>query len=191
MTEDLPLAHSYNLARLGNAGDEVRFAADDQQCADIAKWAGLLSLEKLEAQIVIQKLAANRFGLAFLLIADVTQSCVVTLDPVVSHLEHRFSRELVFTGGTRHRLPADSGPDSGYGSGPDLGSGLVLDAAEEEGPEEIHGLHVDLAAPVLEEFALSLEPYPRCPGVEFAPKSEDSDRPASPFAVLKDLKSGV
>jgi hypothetical protein len=65
---------------------------------------------------------------------------------------------------------------------------VVLDTAEEEGPEEIQSLHVDLAAPMLEEFALSLEPYPRRPGVEFTPETGASDLPESPFAVLKGLK---
>jgi len=58
----------------------------------------------------------------------------------------------------------------------------------EDGPEEISSLHLDLAVPVLEEFALSLDPYPRRPGVEFTPKTEDSGPPDSPFAVLKTLK---
>ena len=34
-----PLAHSYNLARLGNAGDKVRFAAEAEALAQIARWA--------------------------------------------------------------------------------------------------------------------------------------------------------
>jgi hypothetical protein len=93
-------------------------------------------------------------------------------------MEKSFSRELVFVGPSRHREAADSGP------GPDL----VLDSDLEEGPEEIDSLHIDLAAPVLEEFALSLDPYPRRPGVEFAPKSPDSAPAENPFAVLKDLK---
>ena len=38
MTEGLPLSHSYNLARLGNAGDTVSFAADADQRAAIARW---------------------------------------------------------------------------------------------------------------------------------------------------------
>ena len=67
-------------------------------------------------------------------------------------------------------------------------SETLLNPAEEEGPDEIESLHIDLAAPVLEEFALSLDPYPRAPGVEFAAKSPDFDRPDSPFAVLKGLK---
>jgi hypothetical protein len=176
MTSSLPLTHSYNLARLGNAGDQVVFAADDAQRAGIAKWSGIVSLETFEARVEIAKLAPNRFGLSFHLTADVTQACVVTLEPVKSRLERRFDRELQFHGPARHRqTPTQTGPE------------LVLDT-EEEGPEEIESLHYDLAGPVLEEFVLSLEPYPRCPGVEFSPKTDSLDRPDSPFAVLKGLK---
>jgi len=175
-----PFSHPYNLARLGNAGDEVRFAAEAEALAQIARWAGIPSVEKFEVRVELKKLAPDRFGLAFQLLADVTQSCVVTLDPVPGHMEHSFSRELVFVGPQRHQKPPQAEPVAE--------SETVLDSGEEEGPEEIESLHIDLAAPVLEEFALSLDPYPRAPGVEFAPKSLDSDRPESPFAVLKGLK---
>lgn len=180
MTEGLPFSHSYNLARLGNAGDTVRFVADEAQRAGIAKWADILSLEKFETGVEIKKLAPNRYGLAFHLTADVTQSCVVTLEPVPSQMDKRFTREVVFVGASRHRDAADSAP------GPDL----VLDTNQEDGPEEIDSLHLDLAAPVLEEFVLSLDPYPRRPGVEFAAKSPDSEPPENPFAVLKGLRPG-
>jgi len=176
MTEGLPLSHIYNLARLGNAGDEVRFAADAAQRAGIAKWSGVLAVEKFETRVEIKKLAPNRFGLAFHLVADVTQACVVTLEPVPGHMDRSFTRELVFIGASRHRDVPDSAPD------------LVLDGDEEEGPEEIDSLHLDLAVPVLEEFALSLDPYPRKPGVEFALKTTEEAPPESPFAVLKSLK---
>jgi uncharacterized metal-binding protein YceD (DUF177 family) len=171
MTKGLPLSHVYNLARLGNAGDAVHFAADTEQRGAIAKWSGIVSVEKFEAGVEIQKLAPNRFALAFRLSADVTQACVVTLEPVSSHMERSFTRELMFVG-------------SYSGSGPEV----VLDSALEEGPEEIESLHFDLAMPVLEEFVLSLDPYPRRPGVEFAVKNPESTPPDSPFAVLKGLK---
>lgn len=175
MTNGLPLTHDYNLARLGNAGDVVEFAASEAERAAIARWSGIVSLERFEAKVEIGKLAPNRFGLSFLLSADLTQACVVTLDPVTSRMERRFARELHFQGVGRHRAAADSGPE------------LALDA-EEEGPEEIDSLHYDLAGPLLEEFILSLEPYPRCPGVEFSPQSGTPEQPESPFAVLKTLK---
>jgi len=174
MNEGLPLSHSYNLARLGNAGDEVHFAANPAERAALAKWAGVVSVEKLDARVQIRKLEPNRFGLDFQLTADVTQSCVVTLDPVSGHIAHGFSREFVFVGAVpRHR--AEQKP-------------IESEADLEEGPEEITSLHLDLAVPVLEEFALSLNPYPRRQGVEFTPKTEESAPPNNPFAVLKDLK---
>ena len=185
MSEGLPYSHSYNLARLGNAGDRVRFAADADQREAIARWADIPSLEKFETEVVIKKLAPDRFGLDFHLLADVTQSCVVTLEPVPSQMDRRFTREFVFAGTPRSRKNQGRGtPDSA--PGPDL----VLDTEQEEGPEEIDSLHLDLAAPVLEEFALALDPYPRRPGVEFAPESPDSEPPQSPFAVLKGLGKG-
>ena len=176
MTQGLPLVHSYNLARLGNAGDEVRFAAEAEALAQVARWAGIPSVEKFEVRVELKKLAPNRFGLTFHLLADVTQSCVVTLEPVPGHMERSFSRELVFVGPQRHHKPVEAESET------------LLDSGEEEGPEEIESLHIDLAAPVLEEFALSLDPYPRAPGVEFTPKSPASDRSENPFAVLKGLK---
>jgi hypothetical protein len=179
MTDGLPLTHPYNLARLGNAGDTVSFAADAAQREAIARWSGVLSVEGLATTVDIRKLAPTRFGLSFTVAADVTQACVVTLEPVPAHIERRFTRELHFTGPIRHK-PA----------GADSGSDLVLDAAEDEGPEEIESLHYDLAGPALEEYVLALDPYPRKPGVEFTAQTDGSGRPESPFAVLKRLKSG-
>ncbi len=176
MTQGLPLAHDYNLARLGNAGDRVDFAADADQRAAIAGWSGVVSVDGLQAQVDIRKLGPTRFGLAFRLTADVIQACVVTLEPVKSHLERQFERELHFVGSAVRHKPADSEPE------------MVLDADPEEGPEEIQSLHYDLAVPILEEFVLSLEPYPRRPGVEFDLRTDPEDRPESPFAVLKGLK---
>jgi uncharacterized metal-binding protein YceD (DUF177 family) len=178
MTEGLPLSHSYNLARLGNAGDTVHFAADADSRAAIARWSGVVSVEKLEAQVEIRKISSTRFGLTFHLVADVTQACVVSLEPVAGHMERNFERELHFVGAVRHKAPESQAE-------------LVLDSDPEEGPEEITSLHYDLAVPVLEEYALSLEPYPRRPGVEFAVKTDLEAPPESPFAVLKGLKTGL
>jgi len=178
MTEGLPLSHSYNLARLGNAGDQVHFAADADSRAAIARWSGVVSVEKLEARVEIRKISPTRFGLTFHLVADVTQSCVVSLEPVAGHMERNFERELHFVGAVRHKA-TESAPE------------LVLDSDPEEGPEEITSLHYDLAVPVLEEYALSLEPYPRRPGVEVAVKTDPEAPPESPFAVLKGLKTGL
>ncbi len=180
-TDPLPLSQVYNLARLGNAGDVVEIVAHAAQRVAIARWADVLSLENFAARVEIRKIAPTRFGLHFVLKADVTQACVVTLEPVPALLEHSFSRELEFTGQTARRKPSE----------PESVPEVVLDSLEDEGPEQIESLHYDLAGPLLEEFVLVLEPYPRCPGVAFEPPGEGLEPPESPFAVLKGLKPGL
>jgi uncharacterized metal-binding protein YceD (DUF177 family) len=168
----------YNLNRLGNAGDTVAFAADADQRAAIAAWSGITALARLEARIELRKIGPTRFGLDYTFTADLEQACVVTLEPVPAHIERSFTRELHFVGGIRRKLPESEGE-------------IVLDADPDDGPEEIDSLHYDLAGPLLEEFVLALEPYPRCPGVEFEPPADGMPAPENPFAVLKGLKSGL
>ena len=62
---------------------------------------------------------------------------------------------------------------------------------EDDIPEEIGSLHYDLAGPLIEEFVLGVDPYPRAPGVEFEVPGDKTEAPESPFAVLKGLKSGL
>lgn len=172
------LRQNYNLARLGNAGDEVRFAADADQRAAIAGWSGVSAVDRFEARVSLRKTSPDRFILDFSLSADVVQACVVTLEPVPAHLERQFSRELHFAGAIRRKLSESEGE-------------VVLDTDPDEGPEDIDSLHYDLAAPLLEEYALALDPYPRCPGVAFEPPADGMEAPQSPFAALKGLKSGL
>ena len=175
---DLP-SQSYNLARLGNAGDAVAFAADADQRAAIAAWSQVMAVDRFEAQVALRKAGADRFTLDFTMTVDVVQACVVTLEPVPAHLERQFTRELHFAGQIRRKLSQES-----------VGE-VVLDSDLDEGQEEIESLHYDLAAPLLEEYVLALEPYPRCPGVEFQPPNDGLAAPESPFAALKGLKSGL
>ena len=55
-------------------------------------------------------------------------------------------------------------------------------------PEEIASLHYDVAAPLLEELVLAIDPYPRAPGVEFETPQEPAETRENPFAALKSLK---
>jgi uncharacterized metal-binding protein YceD (DUF177 family) len=173
-----PLSQFYNLARLGNAGDAVDIEADESQRAAIAALAGALALPRFFARVDLKKTSSSRFLLSYRLEAEVVQACVVTLEPVAARIDHAFIRELHFTGTGRH-LPEATDLDL---------SGQDLSLEEGDEPEEIDNLHYDLAGPVLEEFLLALDPYPRCPGVEFDPGPEAALRPESPFAALKSLK---
>ena len=176
MSESLPFSHFYNLNRLGQAGDEVRFHATEAERLALAGFAGVPRVDEFSGQIDLKKLAPNRFALDFSMTADICQSCVVTLADVPAHIERRFQRELHFSPALRR--PPDGTPTEE----------LPL---EDDLPEEIDTLHYDLAAPLIEEFVLAIDPYPRAPGVAFEPPQTGEEPPESPFAVLKGLKSGL
>ena len=179
MTDALPLSHSYNLARLGNAGDTVTFVADEAERAAIAAWSGVLSLESFTVTVTLTKLDAAAFGLDFRVTADLNQACVVSLEPVPAHIDHSFHRELHFVGQSRRKPAAESAAE------------VVVDSDLEEGPEEIESLHFDLAAVMAVHPKLALAVSGRRPGVAFTPPDDGQDAPENPFAVLKGLKTGL
>ena len=173
--KDLPLSQTYNLGRLGQTGDEVALAASEEQRAALAAVAEILAVPQFTARIALKKLSPTRFEIQYELAAGIIQACVVTLEPLTAHIARTFTRELQYTPSLRRG---------------DQEKEVIVSPGEEEIPEEIGSLHYDLAGPLVEEFLLAIDPYPRAPGVEFAPPKEMQDQPESPFAVLKGLKSG-
>ena len=171
---DPPLSRPYNLGRLGQTGDEVILDADAAERAALAKAAAVLEVPKFSARIVLKKLSPTRFALHYDLAAEIIQACVVTLEPLVARIARDFVRELHHTPNL-HRAGMEKE--------------VIVSPGDDELPDEIESLHYDLAGPLLEEFLLAIDPYPRAPGVEFAPPEGMGDKPESPFAVLKALKS--
>ena len=103
------------------------------------------------------------------------QSCVVTLAPVRSTLEGAFERQFRVLPARARRAAPDVEPVVNDGDTEMLASGVV-----------------DLAAPVLEEFVLAIDPYPRAPGAVFEGPTEDEPEEsaaAKPFAALAKLKT--
>jgi hypothetical protein len=170
---EFPIAHPYLLGRLSQAGDEVMIAPGKEDLERIADWAGVDALEAFTAKIELRKLSSTRFAFDADLVADIVQSCVVTLEPVRTRVERRFSRDLFLTA-QAHQMAKE----------------IEIAPLDEDGREEIASLGYDLAAPVLEELALAIDPYPRAPGVAFEPPPDPDAVELHPFAALKSLKTG-
>jgi hypothetical protein len=168
-----PITIPYNLNRLGQAGDEIAFTAGDQERAALAKFAGVLGVPSFEARIGLKKLSPTRFAVSYELAANLIQACVVTLEPLEARIERTFARELHFTPNLRRDVAKD----------------VVVGTEDDDLPEEIDSLHYDLAGPLIEEFVLAIDPYPRAAGVEFATPPDPGGKPENPFAALKTLKS--
>jgi uncharacterized metal-binding protein YceD (DUF177 family) len=169
--KDNPLQRDFNLNDLTQAGSDIAVAATPEQLPALAEWAGVSKVTRWDAVVRLKRLATNRFSYAADLVAEVVQPCVVTLDPVKSHLKRHIEREL-------HLAPKV----------PDEVGELTLSAGDDDVPEIISSLHYDLAGPLLEEFLLAIDPYPRKRGAAFAPPSSGETPPENPFAILKTLK---
>lgn len=178
--ETPPIQHIYDLSDLSEAGDEVRIAATADELPGLAVWFDIPAVERLEAVVTLTRKGKHSFLYEAVLSADLVQSCVVSLEPVKSHHELRFSRDLrVRPRQPRHRVAEE-----------EKGGILTLAAGDDEVPEELDSTKYDLAIPLLEELSLDIDPYPRAEGVEFeVPKDENAEE-EGPFAALKRLKGG-
>lgn len=171
MKPDAPFEKFVELTALSEAGVEIALVPNEAERAQIASWAEVSAVPRFEAKIMLKRLSPTRFSYVADLRAEVVQPCSVTLEPVTQKIEEKFTRELHLTHATRHR--------------PELVE-LAPGAGDDEAPEEIESPRYDVAGPVLEEFSLAIDPYPRAPGVAYRPPPDE--KPESPFAVLARLK---
>ena len=166
-----PIQKFYNLADLSSAGDDVAISAAGEDLARLAQWAGVDAVTGFEGRIALSKVSQTRFSYEAELSADIVQSCVVTLEPVRSHIARSFSRSLHLA----------------TGRAADRDGTVVLAPGDDDAPEDIESPRYDLATPLLEELALAIDPYPRAPGVAFETPAAPSPEHESPFAALKKL----
>lgn len=171
----LPLERFHDLSDIPIAGRELDIVPGTDERRALAKWAGVDEITHLKAHVFLRKQSKTRFLEEVQFEADIVQSCVVTLQPVRTHIARNFTRVL-------HLMP--SVPRVADSGGP-VSAAVVV----EDTPDEIDSPVYDLGTPLREEFALAIDPYPRAPGVAFEPPGDD-DRPESPFAALGKLKGG-
>jgi uncharacterized metal-binding protein YceD (DUF177 family) len=173
MEDDAPYTKFYDLGALGRAGAELSLVANPEELLRIARWADIAAVKSFTAEVKLKRHAPSSFSLDADFTAQIVQDCVVTLAPVESRIERHVHRQLHLSAPHRHRGEAIE---------------LTEGAGDDDVPEEIESPHYDVAAPLLEELALAIDPYPRAPGVEFAAPAEPEVRRENPFAVLKSLK---
>ena len=166
-----PVSHFVDLSSLSQAGSLIDFAAQGEELMRLARWADVVAVHAFGAKVTLQKLSQTRFSFAAEFAADIEQKCVVTLEPVFSHIERNIARELRYS-----RRPVEDGGE------------LTLAAGDDEAPDTIGDLHYDLVAPLLEEFSLAIDPYPKKDGASFAAPADATETPPNPFAVLESLK---
>jgi uncharacterized metal-binding protein YceD (DUF177 family) len=169
-----PYSVRFDLGSLSQAR-EISLTPPAEIREKIAAWAEISGLQSLTATLRLSRLSDGFYAYDGRLEADVVQPCVVTLEPVASHIDREFAR--------RYRvLPARRGKVQFSAED------AVVDPEDDE-TETIQSPFIDLAAPVLEEFSLGLDPYPRAPGAVYDGPEEVPEPEEHPFAVLEQLKT--
>ena len=159
--------------RLGLESREVALDATATECAALAERFGILGIGSLSARIRLEPETGGSIRARGVLVAEVEQACIVTLDPVRQQVRASIDLRLLEDG----ESPGDDDPDS---------------------PDEIEtsGGLVDLGEAVAEQLALALDPYPRAEGAElpaFDPLEEAEPEPPAkpnPFAALGKFRGG-
>jgi hypothetical protein len=146
-------------------------AADEAARTRLAAHLGLDRLDRLESELKISPWLDGAV-VEGAWSALIEQVCSVTLDPFASGLEGSFKVRVL--------------PRSSQSAPREQDREIAVDLDTEDPPDLIDEDRLDAAGYVVEHLALEIDPFPRRPGVEFEPPEEET--PASPFAVLRDLK---
>jgi len=158
-------------------GRHVELEADDAARAAVAKAANVDAVEALAATFDLTRLGRDGLRAVGTARARVLQSCVVSLEPMVTTVEETIDVAFAPPREAEVGARADLEPpdDSLLSQG-------------EEPPEPLVDGAVDLGALATEFLILGIDPYPRKPGVAFTPPAASVDSPAQPFAALAALK---
>jgi hypothetical protein len=170
------LAWEHAVQDIPEAGLAVERSATSDECDAIARVLDLLRCFSLTARYALTPRGGGHVHLAGTVEAQVEQSCVVTLEPLVNEVAASFS--------------VDYWPDTEM---PEPSSGVV-DTHDEPDLEPIVAGRIEVGRVVFESLAGAIDLFPRKPGVTFetpAARSEGHDGAnlEGPFSVLGKFKN--
>ncbi len=175
-TEHSPLSRLLKVDEIKDGASGL-IEATRTEMGEIAGMLDLRGLEGLGMTYRLTRTGARRFRLKGALKGKVTQTCVVSLEPIESHLDVPVEAEFW----PWEMIAAHEEGEVEHKS-----------AATSDWPEPINDGKIDLGSIIYETLATALDPYPKKEGVSFA-WSEGAETPGpktktSPFAALGALK---
>lgn len=160
--------------QIGNREMLREIEATPAERAALAERLDLIALDGLAASLRVRRLPDGLIRVSGRFAAEVVQSCVVTLAPIPTECAADFSMRF------------------GEIAAPETLREIEVEAEGEDEPEPVVDGQIDLGEAVVQQLAVSLDPYPRAPGAAFpdAPldAEEDNGPRENPFATLAKLK---
>jgi uncharacterized metal-binding protein YceD (DUF177 family) len=168
---------------LEDEGRAFRVEAEEGERKALARRFGLVSLERFIAEgAIFPEASGDLFRLEARLIADVVQSCTVTLAPIAGRLDVPFER--LYGADVKNE----------WSDKDDSGREVFLNPEEDLLPEPIFDDCIDVGEAVAEQLALELNPFPRAAGVVFEGlagvyrEASEGAEGNGPFAALAALR---
>jgi uncharacterized metal-binding protein YceD (DUF177 family) len=170
MTDDPGFHRPQSLAALPEPGLEIAIEAKPAERKALAAFLDIPEVRVLRADLLVQRWRGQGVRVTGTILAEVTQSCVVTLDPVPARVKIDTDRKFL----PEAMLDRDADPHE-----------LLIDPDGEDPPDPLPNV-LDLGVLAAEELALNLDPYPR-KADSAADQAFPEERPESPFAALKNV----
>ena len=173
MTEDLEFSRLFDISRIAPEGASETITATAEECQAIAVRFGVEAVQSVSATLHIQPWKRGGFRARGEATANITQICVVTLEPFDAVV--RAPLDQIFIAGTG-RLAADDVE--------------IVVSHDEDDIGYITDGEIELGEFAVEALCLELDPYPRMEGAELPVSSTETlagEPKANPFAVLKQL----
>ncbi len=142
------LSRPLSVDKISAGGVAEHIVASAIERKNLAVRFGLLDLLKLEAKLNVDPTRGKMYIVTGTMTAEVVQQCVITLEPVPAHIQDNI--HILFA--PPRMMEQGAGPPH-------------LESAEEEVPEPIVNGVIDLGETIAQHLAVSLNPYPRKPGV--------------------------
>ena len=169
------------VARIGAHGMEQAIEASSTERRALAERLGLPAVASLTCRFQLAAPIHGEIAVEAELRAEVTQVCVVSLEPFEATVAERFALRFVPAGAEAAEAADD-------------------DAIDLAAPDELAyaGDAIDIGEAAAEQLALALDPYPRMPGIPdiaLAPEGEAAVPPDEapgqphPFAALARLRA--
>ena len=166
MVDAAPFSRPVRADSIPKDGLQQAIEASEAERDALAKLTGLEAVSRLAGKFTLSRGGRGTIAVRGEVHAEVTQTCVVSLDPFDVTLEEPVD--------VRFAPPAGEPPARRRSSSPPEET-EPLPASEEDPPDPIVNGKIDLGALAVEFMVLGLDPYPRKPGVDFAEPPPESD----------------
>jgi len=181
---DGALSFPVSLQRLPQKGLIVKIDADQRDLEALRDFHELRDVKSFKADLQIIPWKKDGIRVRGVVKAEIVQSCIVTLEPIDAKIDTEVDTIFVAENSRLARLPLDENGE------------LIISAEGPDIPETFSGDTLDAGAIAEEFFELAIDPYPRKEGLEaaspvvvtYGEDDSEAEKPANPFAALKDWK---